>query len=112
MNSALIYDLATKKLIIPSDYSYCGIFTLTNTTSKTIEKIANSSSSHNSTFKPNNAEIVLFKHTLVSSATANDLLCDAPSSTNTITGRTNGCDFIEYQNSGNLLLRFNLVVVA
>lgn len=112
MNSALIYDLATKKLIIPSDYSYCGIFTLTNTTSKTIEKIANSSSFHNSTFKPNNAEIVLFKHTLVSSATANDLLCDAPSSTNTLTGRTNGCDFIEYQNSGNLLLRFNLVVVA
>lgn len=112
MNSASIYDVATQKLTIPIDFSYCGIFTLTNTTSNTIEKILNTSSFHNSTFKPNNAEIVLFKHTLVASATANNLLCDAPSSTNTLTGRTNGCDFIEYQNSGTLLLRINLVVVA
>jgi len=112
MNSALIYNVATQKLTIPTDFSYCGIFTLTNTTSNTIEKILNTSSFHNSTFKPNNAEIVLFKHTLVSAAVANNLLCDAPSSTNTLTGRTNGCDFIEYQNSGTLLLRINLVVVA
>jgi hypothetical protein len=112
MSDVAIYNLASKTLTIPTAFSYCGIFTLTNTSSYIIKKIVNTSSFHNSTFKPNNAQIVSFEHTLVSSAVANDLLCDAPSSTNILTGRTNGCDFIEYQNSGNLLLRFNLVVVA
>ena len=112
MSDVAIYDLASKTLTIPTNFSYCGIFTLTNTSSNIIKKIVNTSSFHNSTFKPNNAQTVSFEHTLVSIATANSLLCDAPSSTNVLTGRTNGCDFIEYQNSGNLLLRFNLVVVA
>ena len=112
MSNVSIYDLASKTLTIPTAFSYCGIFTLTNTSSNIIEKIVNTSSTHNSTFKPSNSQTVSFKHTLVSVAVANDLLCDAPSSTNVLTGRTNGCDFIEYENSGNLLLRYNLVLVA
>jgi hypothetical protein len=112
MSNVSIYDLASKTLTIPTAFSYCGIFTLTNTSSNIIKKIVNTSPTHNSTFKPNNAQTVSFEHTLVSSAVANDLLCDAPSSTNVLTGRTNGCDFIEYVNSGNLLLRYNLVLVA
>lgn len=112
MADITIYDVALKTLTIPSNYSYCGIFTLVNTSANTIEKIVNTSPFHNSTFKPNNAETVSFKHTLVGVAVSYNLLCDAPSSTNLLTGRTNGCDFIEYQNSGDLLLRYNLVLVA
>jgi hypothetical protein len=112
MSNVSIYDLASKTLTIPTAYSYCGIFTLTNTSSNIIQKIVNSSASHNSTFKPNNAETVSFKHTLVGVATANDLLCNAPSSTDVLTGRVNGCDSIDYQNSGNLLVRYNLILVA
>jgi hypothetical protein len=112
MADITIYDVALKTLTIPTAYSYCGIFTLTNTSANTIEKILNTSPFHNSTFKPNNAETVSFKHTLVGVAVSYNLLCDAPSSTNLLTGRTNGCDFIEYQNSGDLLLRYNLVLVA
>jgi hypothetical protein len=40
------------------------------------------------------------------------MCCDAPFSTNLITGRTNGNDFIEYERSGDFWIRTNLVLLA
>ena len=61
---------------------------------------------------------VTFQHTVIASANSGDLVCDAPSSANTLVGRYFGSDFIEYQKSdangaGNYVnLRTNLVKLA
>jgi microcystin degradation protein MlrC len=67
---------------------------------------------HKNTFSPVATQTATFQHTLVAGAVTGNLLCDAPSSANLITGRTNGSDFIEYETSGDLNIRTNLVLIA
>ncbi|MEI7960708.1 MAG: hypothetical protein WCI04_00070 [archaeon] len=98
-------------LTIPTAYAYVGIFT-TSGSGLTINKILNMPSSHKCKFLPKPTENTSFTHTLVASAVSGNLLCDVPSSTNLITGRLNGSDFIEYELSGDLNVRTNLVLLA
>jgi len=93
-------------------YDYIGIITLTNSTGKVIDKILNQPTNHKYIIKPADGQSVGLQHTLIAGAVAGNMVCDAPAPLNTITGRLNGCDFIEYTNSGNLCLRTNLVLLA
>jgi hypothetical protein len=108
---ATIWDAFSQTLTIPSDRMYCGTFQLLNAGGVTINKIINMPQGK-SKFIAVFPSSVTFQHTLISVATAGDLCCDAPSSANTITGRLNGDDYIEYQASGNVSRRTNLVLLA
>jgi hypothetical protein len=100
-------------LTINSVYNYIGYFYIQNANPLTpIIKIINMPTNHNCNFSPIDLQQCAFQHTLVGVSTANDLLCDAPSSTNIITGRTDGTDFIEYRASGTKNIRTNLVLLA
>jgi hypothetical protein len=100
-------------ITIPNLKQYAGEFTVFNASLLTpVSKIKTLPTNHPCRFTPKNGSQCAFQHTLVASSTPDDLLCDAPSSLNTLTGRTDGSDFIEYQLSGNKLLRTNLVLVA
>lgn len=110
MNNPLVFVVGT--LTLDVNFQHVGIFTLTNSTGKVIDKIINQPSNHKYVIKPNSGESVGLQHTLIAGAVAGNMVCDAPAPLNTITGRLNGCDFIEYQESGNLCLRTNLVLLA
>ena len=53
----------------------------------------------------------MFSHAAIVGAILDQLVSDA-AATNTITGRTNGSDFIEYERAGNLNRRYNAVILA
>jgi hypothetical protein len=108
----LVWDLANQRLIIPLERYYVGIFTLLNTGGVTVNKIANIPFNRRCVFQPSIGNTVSLQHTLVGVAVAENLCCDAPSSTNTLVGRTDGCDFTEYERSGTLNVRTNLVLLA
>jgi len=115
-----IYDLGTQTLTIPNEQF--GFIELVNTNSYIISKIDNISRLRNTRFTIYNNTLVdtyvTFQHTVIASANSGDLVCDAPSSANTLVGRYFGSDFIEYQKSdangaGNFVnLRTNLVKLA
>lgn len=115
-----VYDLGTQTLTIP--HEQFGLIELVNTNSYTISKIDNISRLRNTRFTIYNNTLVdtyvTFQHTVIASANSGDLVCDAPSSANTLVGRYFGSDFIEYQKSdangaGNYVnLRTNLVKLA
>jgi hypothetical protein len=100
-------------LTIPTTLFHCGIFTIIGSSALLpVYKIFQMATNHPCIFKPNNTLQCGFQHTLVSLSVAGDLLCDAPASLNIITGRTDGTDFIQYQQSGTKLIRINLVLLA
>jgi hypothetical protein len=100
-------------ITIPNDKQYAGEFTVSNASLLTpVSKIKTLPTNHPCRFTPKNLSQCAFAHTLVAFSTPDDLLCDAPSSVNVLTGRADGSDFIEYQLSGDKLLRTNLVLVA
>jgi hypothetical protein len=107
------YNLGTQTLTIPAaSTQHIGIFKLSNTASNTVSKIANCPTKFPVNFIPNNAQIVNFAHTSITTAVADNLVSDAGTFTNTLNGRTNGSDFVEYKKSGNLLVRNNIVVLT
>ena len=118
MSVLAIYNPATKKITIPVSLQYCGVFILRNCSGQTIELIENGAQFPQvSRFYPNNGETVVFKHTAVGSLADYVLLCDAGASSNTLTGRVRGSDYIEYRLSKapplpNVNLRNNLVLLA
>lgn len=121
MSDPLVYDSPTKTLIIDANHNFFGIITLLNSLGKTIEYIqVNNPNSFPilRRFYPQNGDTVLFKHTLVAGITNYNLLCDAPASINTLTGRPIGSDYIEYRTEDKPLLskqvhlRNNLVLLA
>ena len=73
-----------------------------NTSGNIVKRIANLPLKHKSTLQPSSTDTFSVLHTLVGVAIAEDLCCDAPSSTNVLVGRVNGCDFVDYQRSGDL----------
>lgn len=95
-----------------------GDIKLVNSTGKTINGIQLSNATVNIIRKyfPENGESVTFQHTLVSLATDNKLLCDAPSSANLLTGYALAKDYIEYSTQydapNQTHLRHNLVLLA
>ena len=100
-------------LTIPTALDYVGIFTIRNANPFTpVIKIINLPINHPCRFSPRDTQQCGFQHTLVASSTPFDLLCDAPSSLNVLTGRTDGTDFIEYEISGRKIVRTNLVLLA
>lgn len=99
-------------ITIPLTSNFYGIFLVSGGGGLTINKILNMPTNHKNTFSPVATQTTTFQHTLVAGAVTGNLLCDAPSSANLITGRTNGSDFIEYETSGDLNLRTNLVLLA
>ncbi len=111
-SDVLVYDLPTKTLTINGLFNYNGIFTTLNANGLIIEKIIGLPTNHISTFKPTDTEVTTYQHTLVSLAIANDLVCDVPSIGNALTGRANGCDYIEYKISGILNERTAIVILA
>jgi hypothetical protein len=120
LDDPTVYDLGTQTLTIPNEQF--GLIELVNTNSYTISKIDNISRLRNTRFTIYNDTLVdtyvTFQHTVIASANSGDLVCDAPSSANTLVGRYFGSDFIEYQKSdangaGNYVnLRTNLVKLA
>jgi hypothetical protein len=108
-----IYDLPTLTLTIPPlGTNFFGLVKLINCTGLVIKKIINISNNHITRFIPNDTFSVGFQHTVYSAAVPADLLCDAPSSLNTLVGRSSGSDFIEYEVSGTMRMRYNLVLIA
>lgn len=107
------YNLGTQTLTIPAtNTQHIGIFNLSNTASNTVTKIVNCPTYFPVNFVPNNAQVVSFAHTSITTAVADNLVSDAGTFTNTLNGRVNGSDFVEYKKSGNLLVRNNIVVLT
>jgi len=99
-------------LTIPTEYSLAGFFKLKNSGGSTITKIINLTTLFkNVRFIVEDGDNQIFSHTGIASAAANDLVSDGAAN-NTIVGRTNGGDFIEYQKIGNLNVRTNIVKLA
>ena len=99
-------------LTIPTKYSLAGFFKLKNSSGSTITKIINLTTLFkNVRFIVEDGNNQIFSHTGIASAAANDLVSDGAAN-NTIVGRTNGGDFIEYQKIGNLNVRTNIVKLA
>lgn len=105
------YIAGTQILTIPASKHYVGIFTLNNNTGQLIEEIVNMPTNHLVRFYVQAGNDQDFVHNNVAGALANELVSDA-AATNTIVGRTNGSDYIEYRRSGNLNRRENLVILA
>lgn len=102
---------AAGTLTIPITYNYIGIFNLLNSAGETIDEIINLPTTHKCRFYPTVGATQLFSHTAIGVAVADQLVSDA-AAINTITGRTNGSDFIEYEKAGNLNRRYNAVILA
>jgi len=120
LHSTFDYDLdlsnssiyASNKITIPTNLNYIGIFNLVNNNGKTFNKIANLSTVHKITrFIIAAGNNQTFSHTAVGVAVTDNLISDAATS-NTIFGRANGNDFIEYERSGNFNIRTNIVKLA
>lgn len=112
MSDPLLYDVPTKTLLLPPNVFFFGRFKLINSTGKIIEKITNIPFVNEPVFFPQPTEDVTFQHKLIGVAVADELVCDAPGSANTLIGRIDGTDFIQYRQSGTLRERTNLVLLA
>jgi hypothetical protein len=112
LDFATQYNPGNLTLTIPSNSDHIGIFKLSNTASVIVQRIANCPANFVVLFQPNNGQVVNFKHVDISVAINNELISDAGAFTNTLTGRTNGSDFIEYKRSGTLLVRNNIAVAV
>lgn len=110
------YSLPLLTLTIPVDFEYIGDWRLENGNLGTqIAKISYASGfppTHYVNFRPQQTTQVPFAHTLVAGAVINNLCCDAIAPVNNLTGRANGCDFIQYVRSGDFWIRTNLVLLA
>lgn len=95
-----------------SSMSHVGIFVLNNNSGQTINKISGwgtSTSDRNKViFKCADGITQSFQHTSITTAILNQLCADAVS-TNVIEGRADGGDFIEYERSGIINVRTNIV---
>lgn len=99
-------------LTIPENNEIIGEFTLKGNTGQTITKIVHLSTLHKVTrFYVESGKTQIFSHTAIASAVADSLVSDAATS-NTIVGRANGTDFIEYEKSGLGNIRTNIVKLA
>jgi hypothetical protein len=112
LDFATQYNPGNLTLTIPSNSDHIGIFKLSNTASVIVQRIANCPANFVVLFQPNNGQVVNFKHVDISVAINNELISDAGAFTNTLAGRTNGSDFIEYKRSGTLLVRNNIAVAV
>lgn len=108
-----VWDLATFTLTIPSNKDYCGVFTCVNTPIGIgVVKIVNLPSKHRSTFRPSSTDVLSFSYTPVGVAVANELCTSTSAVIDVLVGRTNGCDLIEFDKSGNLGIRINAIVLV
>jgi len=99
-------------LTIPAFLNYVGEFTLINNSGQNIDKIVNLPTNHKtSKFKVEAGNTQTFSHTAIGSSVADNLVSDA-ATTNSIIGRANGSDVIEYEKSGTLNLRTNIVKLS
>jgi hypothetical protein len=108
-----IWDAPTNTLTMPSNFEFVGIFNIVNADAlNDVEVITNfTQTNHKIRFNVEDGSTQGFSHTAIGVAVADNLVSDA-AAVNTITGRTNGSDFIEYERAGNLNRRYNLVVLA
>lgn len=109
MSDAAVF--AANVLTIPAELNYVGEFTLINNTGQTISSIADLPTTHTCRFQVENALTQIFEHTAIGVAVADNLVSDAALS-NSIVGRTNGSDFIEYRKSGTINVRNNIAKLA
>lgn len=95
--------------------SHIGIFVLNNNTGQTINKIDGwgvlSSDRKKAAFKCADSITQSFQHTSIATAVLDELCADAVS-LNVIVGRADGSDFIEYERSGIINVRTNIVKLA
>lgn len=103
--------LVAGTLTLATAHKYIGIFNLLNSAGQTVDKIVNLPATHKCRFYPTAGATQLFSHTAIAGAILDQLISDA-AAINTITGRTNGSDFIEYERAGNLNRRYNAVIAA
>jgi hypothetical protein len=104
-----LYDLATKTLNLPNNNFY-GVYKLSNTASNIVKTISGTPTGFPIKFIPNAGQIVNFEHTAIALATSGMLVSNSGAVTNTLTGRTNGGDFAQYQRAGNLLELTNIFI--
>lgn len=99
-------DFAVGTLTIPTNKNYIGIYTLINNTAQTITKIISTNIKFRCYVQVGNTQ--LFSHTAIGIAVADNIVSDA-AAVNTIVGRINGSDYLEYEKAGNLYRRSNIV---
>jgi len=116
MNDPLIFDNVTGRLTIPLKYRAFGDITLNNCSGKIIKSIDCNNINILRRFYPENTFTVDFENITVGSIFPKCLLCNGGTITNTLTGRTNGSDYIEYGVSGQIPnevnVRTNLVLLV
>lgn len=108
-----LYNVGIGTLTIPTALNYVGIFNLTNSAADNITYIENLPLNHKSRFYCSDGTTVGFIHTAIATILipSNELISDG-AATNTIVGRTNGSDFMEYEKAGDLNRRYNAVIAA
>jgi len=101
--------------MILNNKSHIGIFILNNNSGQVINKITGwgtlSTDRKKVVFKCADSITQSFQHTSIALLTADELCADAVS-LNVIVGRTDGSDFIEYERSGIINVRTNIVKLA
>lgn len=105
-------DYAANILTVPAALNYCGIFNCTNTAAASVQKIVNWPTNHEAKLIPANTEVFDVVHTTIGLAVADNMVSGPVATTDTLTGRVNGSDFVQYGNSGNLRIRTNIVIVG
>jgi len=120
MSDAAIFSSNT--LNLPVDYKHIGIYLLINNTGQTIQKITGiddryaafptpSAAVFNKRFIVQAGNTQSFQNVAVAGAVANTLNADAVV-VNTIVGRVDSSDYIEYAKSGTKNIRTNIVKLA
>lgn len=110
MNDGAVFS--ANRLTIPLVLDFIGQFTLVGNTGQTISKIRELPIGHRvSRFYVEAGLNQNFQHTAVATAIADELCADAVS-LNVIVGRADGADFIEYERSGIINVRTNIVKLA
>ena len=99
-------------LTIPAAYSYVGIFNCINVTGSGVTYIVNSPSNHEFSLSPTDGNYFDFNPTALASAVANCILRShaQPTTPNTVTGATNGGEYIVLKKLGtyNGITQFNI----
>lgn len=112
MDDVSFYDAGTDTLTVPIDLNYIGLINLLNCAANPILKITNLPNVGEVEFKvATPADTVVFTNTAIGLAVANNLVADVVG-VNTLTGRTNGNDFIRYRKSGTLNVRTTGSIMA
>lgn len=105
------YNAGTQTLTIPVTYSYFGVIELNLNSGRSITNIINLPTNHPVKFICANAKTVTFVPTAIAGVGANNIVLESLSNL-TLTGRTNGPDYLILQNASTFQTQIEASVLS